>query len=472
MSAMIASASLGASVDMRAGPLQKAIEDTRSYAGLPRHDHTPDFRIAAVRNRKYSKEFRWIMDGRQRIGLLNFWIGEIEMFRFFPPPGGTRVAYRMPAVQHWATIQGPRITIVPQGTWTNRGQMVYLQDRGSELRLQYSERLEDGAELEQDYRLRFDSVLGYVWDCAFEMRSPQPRKFEYTNMLTGNLSDSRAGRKRYQKCLWTRRDGTLCYMYQSPLSMIQGGGAEWTDLPREGGFVGWVAERDFNPFLEIVQSSPPSTLVTCSQWYDQHVLNLPPSERDADGLYRISAAYRMLSVPLPVAKELEDAARTMLPAPKQGGAMGFRQGVVNDFEAPIPAGTLYVGCMWGHGVGLDTRTGHSGTCSLRVSGAAAQPIHGGTALHVETSRRYRLSAWVRTRGVTGGAFLRLNQVFWNWTDVRASKKSETLIGDNDWTRLEIEFKPVAGDPFAVPGLVVEGKGTAWFDDLALQEISR
>ena len=152
--------------------------------------------------------------------------------------------------------------------------------------------------------------------------------------------------------------------------------------------------------------------------------------------------------------------------------MGFRQGVVNDFETPIPAGTLYVGCMWGHGVRLDTRTGRSGTCSLRVSGAEAQPIHGGTALHVETRRRYRLSGWVRTRGVTGGAFLRLNQVFWNWHDVRDSQQSEILTGDNDWTRLEIEFKPVAGDPFAVPGLVVEGRGTAWFDDLALQEISR
>jgi len=164
----------------------------------------------------------------------------------------------------------------------------------------------------------------------------------------------------------------------------------------------------------------------------------------------------------------------MLPAREAGNRMGFRQGHVNDFEEPVAAGTLYNGALWGYAGQWDTAVGRSGSCSLRVSGGSeAQPVHGGTAIYGETGKRYRLRAWVRTRGVTGGgAYLRVNEVFCRWDDVRASHRSGALTGDNDWTRLDVEFKPVAGDPFIVPGLVVEGKGTAWFDDVELVEAPR
>jgi hypothetical protein len=324
------------------------------------------------------------------------------------------------------------------------------------------------------FALRFDPVLGYVLDCTFELWTDEREKFEYTNLLTGGLSESRETYKRYQKCIWMRRDGQVCYMYQNPLSMLQwGGGPLWTDIPEDGSFVGWVAERDMNPFLEILASSPRSTFVTCSQWYDQHVFSLPPRLRAADGRYRITATYRMLSLPLAVAKELEDAARIMLPAERNSRSIGFRQGVVNDFETVIPAGTLYNGAIWGGAMQWDNRVGHSGTNSLRVSGPGeAMPVYGGTAIYVGTGKRYRLSAWVRTRGAEGeGASLGVKECFWAWEDVRATHRSQALKGDNDWTRLELEFTPAsAGDPFGVPVLVVAGRGTAWFDDVEMVEI--
>jgi len=148
------------------------------------------------------------------------------------------------------------------------------------------------------------------------------------------------------------------------------------------------------------------------------------------------------------------------------------RGVENDFETPVPAGTLYNGALWSRGFQLDTRVAHSGSRSLRVRGPdEAEPIHGGTAIYVETAKRYRLSAWVRTRGVTGvGAYLRVREVFYNWRDEYATHRSKALTGDNDWTRIELEFQPGPGDPFGVPGLVVEGRGTAWFDDLEMVEI--
>ncbi|MDA1085486.1 MAG: hypothetical protein O2901_00515 [Verrucomicrobia bacterium] len=456
------------------GRLQAFIENARCYEALPRHAHKPDFRIVRMRGRKYRKKFFWFMDGKQRIGLLNLSFGEIEMFRFFPPAEGERVEYKMPAVYHWSTLRGPRITIVPQGTWTDRGEMTYLQDKGESLRLRYSETSEDETQIVHHMNLRFDPVLGYIWDCAVDLTMTKPKRFEYANILTGGLAESREERKRFQKCIWTRRDGVLCYMYQNPLSMIHAGGREWADMQTTGGFVGWVAERDMNPFLEILQSTPDTTLITCSVWYDQHFIALPPEQLGDDGLYHVQATYRLLSLPLPVAKELEGAARTMLPARPGAGPMGFRQGVVNDFETSIPAGTLYNGCMWGHSAQLETTTGYSGTRSLRLRGRCeAQPVHGGTPICVETAKRYRLRAWVRTSGVTGkGASLRVNEVFWNWTDVRATHRSQSLTGDTDWTRLEIEFKPIAGDPFAMPGVILDGDGTAWFDDIELIQIPR
>ena len=454
--------------DLPGGRLQALLEKTRCYAGLPRHAHRPDFRILPVRERKYRGTFFWIVDGEQRIGLLNLSFGEIEMFRAFPPPGGVAVEYRMPALHGWATLQGPRISIVPQGTWSNRGEMTCVQDRGERLRLRYHESLDGRTEMVLWFTLRFDPVLGYLWDCAFEMRMDTPRRFEYANLLPNGVADSRDERKRYQKCLWTRRDGALCAMYQNPRSMMQAFGSGWTGIPEDGGFVGFVAEPDVNPFLEIIRPAPRTTLITCSVWYDQHVVALAPEQKAEDGLYHIAAAYRFLSLPLAAAKELEDAARTMLPIPTADGPMGFRQNVVNDFETLVPAGTLYNGCIWGHSAKYDRTIGHSGTHSLRLNGGEfAGPVHGGPLLHVEGGKRYRLSAWVRTRGVTGkGAYLRVKPR----QDAVGERRSESLAGDTDWTRLAIEFKPARTDPFVVPGLVVEGAGTAWFDDIELKEL--
>jgi hypothetical protein len=220
--------------------------------------------------------------------------------------------------------------------------------------------------------------------------------------------------------------------------------------------------------VEIVHSEPRTTFVTCSVWYDQHIIALPPERKDDDGLYHVTTVYRFLSLPLPVAKELEDAARTMLPARTGAGPMGFRQNIVNDFESLVPSGTLFNGCIWGHSAKYDGTVGRSGTHSLRLHGNEhAGPVHGGPMLHVEAGRRYRFTAWVRTRGVTGkGAYLRVKPR----EDAVEEKRSKCLNGDRDWTRLEIVFKPENGQSFAVLGLAVDGPGMAWFDDLELTEL--
>jgi hypothetical protein len=462
-------------IPLPGGRLQAFIESSRCYADLPRHKHQPNFRLSPVREPSkycrgesdYPGTFFWILDSEQRIGLLNLVVGEIEMFRAFPPPDGTRVEYRMPVVHGWETLQGPRIAIAPQGTWTAAYEMVRLPDDGTSLRLRYRENRDGRTPVEHRFILRFDPVLGYLWDCEFEMRMDTSRRLEYANLLPKSVADSRDERKRYQKCIWTRRDGAVCYMYQNPRSLIHGAGREWADQPADGGFVGFVAEPDMNPFVEIVRSAP-ATFVTCPVWYDQHVIALPPKQPESNGQYRVEAAYRFLSLPLAVAKELEDAALATLPKSKGDGPMGFRQNIVNDFETLVPDGTPYNGCIWGHSAKHDRTIGHSGTHSLRLNGGeTAQPVHGGPLMHMEQGRRYRLSAWVRTRAVTGkGACLRLK----TREDAKTALFSRSLTGDQDWTRLSIDFVQPEGENFAVPGLVVEGGGSAWFDDIELVEI--
>ena len=72
----------------------------------------------------------------------------------------------------------------------------------------------------------------------------------------------------------------------------------------------------------------------------------------------------------------------------------------------------------------------------------------------------------------GGAYLQVDDVVFNWQDVQATRKTEKLTGDQDWTRLEVEFTPSPRDPFLLIKLCVEGTGTAWFDDLELVEVAR
>ncbi len=459
------------------GRLQAFIDNTRGYSNLPRHAHQPRFQLAPVQDppkyvrgtRDYPGKFFWILDGEQQIGLLNLVVGEFEMFRAFPPADGAKVEYRMPPIHGWETYQGSRFVITPQETWNNKYEIVRLPDDGRSLRLRYRDNRDGQTPVEIHFTLRFDPVLGYLWDNEVEVRMEKPRRFEYANMLPKGVADSRDDHKRYQKCIWTRRDGALCYIYQNPRLLISRGGREWADQPADGGFVGFVTEPDMNPFVEVVRT-PPLTFLTCPVWYDQHVIALQPKEKGPDGLYRISAAYRFLSLPQPLAQELEEAARATFPKSKDDGPPGFRQNVVNDFESLIPDGVPYNGCVWRYGSAYDSAIGHSGTHSLRVSGGnVAEPAHGGPLVHIEHGKRYRLSGWVRTRGVKGkGACLRVKPR----VDVETAVFSSWLTGDQDWTFLSVDYLPMEGESFAVPGLVVEGQGTAWFDDLLFAELEK
>jgi erythromycin esterase-like protein len=86
-------------------------------------------------------------------------------------------------------------------------------------------------------------------------------------------------------------------------------------------------------------------------------------------------------------------------------------------------------------------------------------------------KRVRFSGYIRTQGVTDGY-----AGLWFRVDGKTPGKSLAFdnmndrgaTGDTEWTRYEIDL-PVAADATNINfGMLFNGKGTAWFDDLAIQ----
>jgi hypothetical protein len=325
----------------------------------------------------------------------------------------------------------------------------------------------------------WDERLGYVWNCISRYSMPKPAKIEFNNLFAGGISESRDDHKRWQKTVRALAGGRIAFVYHNPINIP-------VDDIQAGGFVGFVTEEEMNPFVELIETSTPVSIVTCSQWYDQHIIMKPPQTKEADGLYHLEARYRFLSVPGAIARELEAAAVDMSkslksyrnPATGESIRAGFLQNKVNDFETCVPPDKVYNGPIWQH-INATEGPAHSGKKSITLKGLGpgkvkcASPIGGGPGIYGESSKRYRLAAWVKTQGLEdGGAYLQVDDCRWNWNDVKATRRTAKLTGDHDWTRLKVEFTPSPHDPFLLIKLCVEGTGAAWFDDLELVEVAR
>ena len=92
-----------------------------------------------------------------------------------------------------------------------------------------------------------------------------------------------------------------------------------------------------------------------------------------------------------------------------------------------------------------------------------------SVVRLKPNTEYRLTAWIKTRGVLGaqGALLNVHEL---------QKKAMTnaLVRHNDWTRVERIFNSGRGGKLSV-NLLFGGwgtsRGTAWYDDVSLQEMT-
>ena len=457
------------SARVSAGELQNLLDKSDAFAALPRVKHIPAFRLEPIQPAEHAKGTDWsyVCDGDERIGLIQTWSKEIEMFRFSPQVA-KGAKYEIPKIYHWGNLYGARIQMY--GTQmlppTTSFKLSFAKDRGDSLELAVEHRHRGDVSGSSEYRLGWDERLGYVWNCTSRYSMPKPAKIEFNNLLAGGISESRNSHKRWQKTVRAAADGRITFAYHNPTNIP-------VDDIRAGGFVGFVTEEQMNPFVELIETSSPVSVVTCSQWYDQHIVMKPPEAKEAEGLYHARARYRFLSLPGKVAREIEAAAVPSVTEDKWK-PLGFLLNRPSDFEQFIPFDRVYNGGVWQHVTRSDEQA-HAGKYSLKVGGrgtgkvAAFAPIGGGPGVIGESKKRYRLTAWVKTDLSEGTAYLRVDDARWNWDDIQASRKTKELSGQTDWTRLAVEFQPGPDDPFLVVRICVDGHGAAWFDDVMLEE---
>jgi putative membrane-bound dehydrogenase-like protein len=112
------------------------------------------------------------------------------------------------------------------------------------------------------------------------------------------------------------------------------------------------------------------------------------------------------------------------------------------------------------------RTGERGVHIVSTDGADAGWSQD---VRVKPNTRYRLSAWVKTKGVTGDG----RGVQFNLHQLQQQGLPKALRGDNDWTELTSEFASGGNNRLQL-NLLFGGwgpaKGEAWFDDVKLIEI--
>jgi hypothetical protein len=451
-----------------AGLLQKFLDTSKAYNALPVVKRTPAYRLEPVEKRN---QWYYICDGDRHIGL----IGEdVQLF-------DREADYRGSKVDNTCFADAARLCLTMGPFESHRNneipaiasrKLTITKDRADSIEFQHEQVHPGGYAGSIEFRVAWDERLGHIIYAKSHVVMPEPKQIEFNNFMAGWVSDLRDRHKRWQKTIRGRTaDGRIVFVHHSPVNVPR-------DDVQPGGFLGFVTEERMNPFAEMIESSGPVFFHTCSVWYDQHMVMKAPQTKEADGMYHVRARYRLLSVPAVVARELEavavDNSSGTGPRPYLVRA-GFLLNKVNDFENFAPSDRVYNGAIFQH---IDASEGeaHSGKYSLALRGPGpgkvkvASPVGGGPPLPSEHGRSYRLSAWVKTKGLAdGGAYLEVsgwgenNQRFTSWSESK-------LSGDHDWTRLHITFGPMSGGMGVK--LCAEGTGTAWFDDVELMELPR
>ncbi len=113
---------------------------------------------------------------------------------------------------------------------------------------------------------------------------------------------------------------------------------------------------------------------------------------------------------------------------------------------------------------------HTGSHSLRIESNRGTDTSWYINVDVEQNTEYRLSAWIKTEGVTGamGALLNVHGAS------AAEGATNSVDGDSDWTEVSLVFN--TGNRRQVSINCLFGgwgwsRGVAWYDDIALQKIS-
>ena len=119
---------------------------------------------------------------------------------------------------------------------------------------------------------------------------------------------------------------------------------------------------------------------------------------------------------------------------------------------------------------VDSSVAHGGTHSVTISSDSGADAGWAQDIRVKRNTRYRLSAWIKTKGVNAGAS---KGVLFNLHQLQQNGLPKPLKGDNDWTQVSSEFA-TGGNTSLQLNMLFGGwghaKGQAWWDDVTLIEL--
>lgn len=137
-------------------------------------------------------------------------------------------------------------------------------------------------------------------------------------------------------------------------------------------------------------------------------------------------------------------------------------------EKPVP-GEWYVQNR-GQQV-TDIASAHSGGGCAKISGTEATSASSfiWTLVTVRPKTYYRIRSWIKTASVKTGAHVFIYEVD-SANKVLANAKTDSVTGTQEWNESECCIQTAEGAVAIGIRLVLDGEGTAYFDDVAVQEI--
>jgi putative membrane-bound dehydrogenase-like protein len=119
---------------------------------------------------------------------------------------------------------------------------------------------------------------------------------------------------------------------------------------------------------------------------------------------------------------------------------------------------------------LDSTVAHTGTHSLKITSDTGADVGWAQDLKLKRNTRYRLSAWVKTKGLVPGDS---RGALFNLHQLQQMALPKPVKGDTDWTHLSTEFAS-GGNTSLQLNMLFGGwgraKGEAWWDDVELIEL--
>ena len=119
---------------------------------------------------------------------------------------------------------------------------------------------------------------------------------------------------------------------------------------------------------------------------------------------------------------------------------------------------------------IETRASHvkTGKASVKIHSGSGHDTSIYTTVKLNSGTTYALSAWIKTEGLNGGHGALLNV-----HELQHKGKTTAVKGNSDWKKVELFFENTQSGPLTINCLFGgwgQAMGTAWYDDLSLQEV--